>query len=644
MPLWESFKVTELKEECKARDISLTGLKLKQQFIDKLIEYEAAESEQPDIAEQSVAEKTNGAFQEVAKDEPMLDAQPSDTVEDLQDGEIADPDDTTTEEIPLMVENDKNLPNDRPAALKVEDSQGLDDEVEDNHEHAAGTVQPALARETSDMLFPESEQVKVETETTSESQAQPDPADAPTTDAEQELREAAEGPAPSKIVDSVQNQDSDIATTDSESRKRKRRSHTPPPDTQEVAKRAKIQDGSAIPSKRGSRSPSSRRPSQTSNTEQLVEPHEAQSKREVSAEPTNTEAHEDKQSRSRTTSLEREDIVEPALHAATCSVYIKNFKRPINVQTLRSHIQLIAQGSSSVPPNTDPIKFFNINNIRSHVFVSFSNITAASRVRAAMHGTKFPDEPQREPLSADFVPDDKVESWVDREASGSRGSGRNTASRLEVAYKRIDGGMEAVFQEVGPSQYQRPSISATTNNRSSFAQRLPSYTADPTRTAAIASEIHPDRATLVPRSPESRRRSSPARASISQRKSVDKGHGFGDLDDIFSSTQTKPKLYFKLPSQDVIDDRLDMIKDLYSDRGVPGHPGMKRYTFQRERAGEEWVDNGFEFGRGRKGQDRFDGIGGRGRGGFRGRGRGRGGFSGGGGGASGDYYRGRGDG
>jgi len=77
-----------------------------------------------------------------------------------------------------------------------------------------------------------------------------------------------------------------------------------------------------------------------------------------------------------------------------------------------------------------------------------------------------------------------------------------------------------------------------------------------------------------------------------------------------------------------VDERLDMIRALYTDRGVPGDAGMKRYTFEKNGAKEEWVNNGPEFGHGRRGADRLAGIGTRGRGGHRGRGGGRGVFDG----------------
>ncbi len=71
-----------------------------------------------------------------------------------------------------------------------------------------------------------------------------------------------------------------------------------------------------------------------------------------------------------------------------------------------------------------------------------------------------------------------------------------------------------------------------------------------------------------------------------------------------------------------------MFRDLrvpHNEMGRSGDEGMKRYSFQKAKDREEWVDKGPEFGHGRKGQDRLTGVdrpfeGG----GFRGRGRGGG--------------------
>jgi len=666
---WDKYKVAELKEECKSRHISITGLKLKQQYIDKLAEYESS-SQDAAPAEESVAEKTNGAFEEVAKDEkpeeleaaaepvelgnanePKLDQQDSTTNGHNIDGETQD----ATEGIPPAVEADGALPDDRPPALKIEDGQGLAVETEaEAQEDAtmADTTEEAQDIKQDDMLVPQPEQLDPGTDAQPEAEnAENKEEDTTMGEAEEKLMEAQEESAPTPIAIADSTEQAQIAeellsSSAEESRKRKRRSVTPPPDAEEVSKKVKVAHGEAIVRKRVSRSPTPKSPKPQAETAAAADmPGEATTEdvkmeEDVREEPAQAEdgkqeqAEKKTEDRAREESMDKDETVEPAMHAATRSLYMRNFKRPFNVQTFRAHVVTLAQGSSSAAPDKDPIEFFNVNNIRSHAFITFSSISAASRVRAAMHQTRFPDEPQRDPLWIDFVPDEKVQRWVEQETGGSRALGRNSSAKLEVVYNHTDDGVEAVFQEVDMSRPQRPSISTAAKQRSSLPQRQASYSADPTRTAAIASGVHPDRAAIVPQSPRDRRRSSPARQPVPRpQKPRDEGIGFKGLDDLFESTEAKPKLYYKLQPQSVIDERMDMIKDLYSDRGVSGDPGMKRYTFEKDGGREEWVDNGPEFGHGKRGMDRLVGAGGRGRGGFRGRGGGRGFFGG-------DSYRG----
>lgn len=638
MTEWDKYKVAELKEECKSRQISITGLKLKQQYIDKLVEYEASSSHDADPAEESVAEKTNGAFEEVAKDDKPEEPTGPETVAtaqaERQDDTNEDPpsEQDATELIQAAVEEDGALPEDRPAILKAEDVRGLATEAEakvdqDVHIADAGEDEETEDHKEKDVSMPNSEQLAPTDR----------PMGAPTKKLKEVQQEIAAAPiaiADSDSTEQGQERQESKSSGEEESRKRKRRSVTPPPDADEVQKKVKVADGAAVVTKRASRSSSPSSPKPEARSAPAIDIPEAATTTTTTTEDVAMQEDvkqeeappgDDKQEPGeREASTDKDETVEPAMHAATRSLYMRNFKRPLNVQSLRAHIVDIAQGSSSVGPDDAPIKFFNVNNVRSHAFVTFSSIPAASRVRAAMHQTRFPDELQREPLWIDFVPDEKVQTWVEQETGGSRALGRNSSAKLEVVYNHTDDGIEAVFQEVDNTRPQRASIGAPVDQRSSLSQRQASYSADPPRTTTIASGIHPDRAPLVPQSPRDRRRSSPARQAVpTPQKPRDEGIGFQGLDDLFESTQVKPKLYYKLQAQSVIDDRLDRIKDLFPDRGVSGDPGMKRYTFGKDAGREEWVDNGPEFGHGKRGADRLAGVGGRGRGGFRGRGGGR---------------------
>lgn len=71
---WSKLKVTDLKEECKSRGIALTGLKLKQQYIDKLAEHEAAQgaedAEEPDTAQSDLPEEIHAPTPTPAPEPP----------------------------------------------------------------------------------------------------------------------------------------------------------------------------------------------------------------------------------------------------------------------------------------------------------------------------------------------------------------------------------------------------------------------------------------------------------------------------------------------------------------------------------------------------------------------------------------------
>lgn len=623
---WDRLRVVELKEECKSRNISITGLKLKQQYIDKLVEYDST-SQDATLAEESVEDRTDGAFEEVEEKESPETAKSSTNLSSDHDADREQNKEyaqaSAAEDIPIAVERDSVLHLDRSVAPRIEDSQDATIEPEGDMP-MADTVQEARDTKKDDMLIPEPEQVEVSKNSTSdevvETADQREDSNMAETDTHN-LDHVEKEPVPMPIIDEIDTSARDGSTLEDSVRKRKRRSATPTSDSREIQKKAKGEFGDAIITKTLSLSPERKSPG-------LLKESNGRDGAEYTSDI--KQGGEEKfagtqEQQSRPTPVTEDRMTEPAVHAATRSLYMRNFKRPLNVPSLRSHVLAIAQGASSVPHNEDVIQFWHMNNIRSHAFVTFTNISAASRVRMAMHQTRFPDEPQREPLWIDFVPDDKVEGWVEQETGSSRGQ-RNSASKYEVVYNDTREGVEAVFGEVGAARgsLSRPGIKPMGTDRSSLSLRQPSYSTDPSKTSTVTPDVHPDRAALVPHEADDRSRSPPPDPTPRKLPHADQGRGFGALDDLFSYTATKPKLYFKKVSQDTIDNRLYLIQDLYSDRGVSGDPGMKRYTFEKQSGREEWVDNGPEFGHGKRGQDRLVGIGGRGRGGYRGRG-GRGG-------------------
>ena len=606
---WSKLKVAELKEECKARNIPLTGLKLKQQYIDKLAEHEAATSAAatPDERTPQEIEHPFGYVDENAgtvNGEVSTAAEQHDALE-KEDAKGEEQDETGSGEQSVdfePVEEEESLIEAEPTETATQNAQASNDEPKPE---GAAPKQPVPATAQPEPQPPAEDEKG--------SQPKPEPLPVPLNPG---VPSTAFTPA------SMQIHPAELAE---DHRKRKRRSPSPAPTSQEVAlKKARANDGTPIVTER--------EPGTLEKVQQAT--NAAQAKREADglpndgseptvkplepAEPvssgpldaptasipppappaTEEPAKEDTEpKRNRSISIKRS--VAPALHPPTSSLFIRNFKRPLHIPTLKEHLVKLARSRSD--PDSEPVKTFYLDSIRTHAFISFTSTSAASRVRAEMHETRFPDEPQREPLFVDYIPEEKVQEWIDQETGGGFGRGGNNR-RYEVVYNEGPNGVEARLQDADMSK-QRPSI----------PQQRVSVANAPKGPAAGG--VHPDRAAFVPR--EERKLSYPERPA-----KRDAGEtGFKALDELFSFTAAKPKLYYKPVQPEVVDDRLDMIKGLrvgHPDMGRSGDEGMKRYTFEKYKGREDWVDKGPEFGHGQRGQAILRGDRGRGRGGSRG--------------------------
>lgn len=673
---WSKLKVTDLKDECKSRGIPLTGLKLKQQYIDKLEEYEAAQGaenvEEPvvaQVASQEEAHTTSAAAKpEPTTSEPDHQSQTKENPADPNiqvDEPIAhqDLDDTKhlngnkddgTKDEPVQVVESAPRPMSPHEPAQLENPVGLQNEdalAEDAGQPLDGSTAGETIIDNGSLFIPESKPVGEQAETTEQHIVQ----------VSEQIDETEPSPKNNIIVedsamvsDDVSAQDqptqptitsnsghipSDTSTPQSsqipvadlldDQKNRRKRSLTPVPTSEEMSrKKARLsideqstaQKPTASEDTKAATEIAEARDAQAILGKPPVLPSQAAENRDsATAPPHATSANiEMPVDNSRSTSSPRdvseERDVSPAVHPATSSIYIRNLKRPLHIPTLRNHIVSLAK-------SPEPITVFFLDSIRTHAFISFTSITIASRVRTAMHDTRFPDEAMREPLFVDYIPDDKVQSWIDQETGGNSFGGRAGGKRFEVVYEQNgQGEIEAIFQEVGTrnpqASFSRPSITPRT-----------SVDVGRPRLESFSKDIHPDRTALVFNSNSNHHqhdRVPPSRTSA-QSRPTNTGVGFKALDDLFSSTTTKPKLYFKAVPDSVSQDRMDMIRNLrvdHSDMGRSGDEGMKRYSFEPYRGGrEEWVDKGPEFGYGRKGQDRLTGFrGGRGGGGYRGRG------------------------
>lgn len=282
--------------------------------------------------------------------------------------------------------------------------------------------------------------------------------------------------------------------------------------------------------------------------------------------------------------IEDRDI-SPAIHPATSALYIRNFMRPLQPNLLRNHLAALANRSNQ-SPSLDVVTNFFVDSIKSHCLVRFASVSAAARVRTALHDRVWPDEKTRKPLFIDYVPEEKLAKWIEVEQSGSGGR-QQAMKRWEVVYQQEDGGISAYLQEADGNGPSRPSISAAP-----AIQKVP--------TVPKTTDVKPPMAP-VPKG--------------------DPGKGFKALDDLFRSTVAKPKLYFQ-PVPDAISSR--RLDKLAAGRGGGRSDEMRRFTFEDDSI----VDKGPEFGSGWRG-------GARGRGAYSGWSGGRGG--------GGGYRGGRGD-
>ncbi|KAF2862329.1 hypothetical protein K470DRAFT_243379 [Piedraia hortae CBS 480.64] len=261
----------------------------------------------------------------------------------------------------------------------------------------------------------------------------------------------------------------------------------------------------------------------------------------------------------------------PSLHPPTRAIFIRELIRPIQPGLLREYLTKAA-APPGAQPNDKLVESFHLDLLRTHAFVIFTTVHAASRARARLHDTVWPDEPSRKPLWVDFAPESLVSEWIETELSD--GTSRRDAKRYTVVYDTNNGSVTATLKEVqsGSAQAKR--------QPSNFEDHRPETTRRP-------SDFETDRAdTRGMQRPASSRRDSDS---------------FDILDQRFHFTTAKPKLYFQPQPPDIVEHRIQQLRHTVSrdwpqrryDLSNYADGELRRYTFDD---GYKFVDGGPDRG------------------------------------------------
>ncbi|KAL4874718.1 hypothetical protein BJY04DRAFT_233335 [Aspergillus karnatakaensis] len=622
---YASWKVTDLKAELKRRGIPQTGLRVKQQIIDRLVEEDSkGQNRETDEAPAEVEEA------------PAQESQPAEVEAEVEAAPEPEPENEPEREPDMNVPAETEQINQKNHATEDTDATATDVQTEipkpdePRVEEAEPTPPPESAqpeeqsRDSPDAQekdenikpkgnVPDNEVVTEPTEqdertveakppgaASDTKQVEPlDQVDQTPTIAQEDtkLADVAEQVAPAGPISGPSTGLSTPLPAEElveDVRKRKRRSQTPIPNPEEVArKKAKALDSTSSDEKEITIAPSADK-TQAQPDESVPEGTapvgEKQGKKSTPQKQDmrfkglfSSTGREQTRPSSPPADVEMEDAaVEPALHPATAALYIDGLMRPLQPAALKNHLVSVASPPGS-SPNPDLIVDFYLDSIKTHSFARFADVTTAARARNSLHGTVWPNEKNRKSLFVDFIPEEKVQDWIQREedARGRRGP----PPRWEVRYDKNGDEIEAVLEEVDPK------------NAGAHGTRAP---------AAKEFTHPPPRGPRAETQAEGRRPSGPSQPS----RSSHPGQGFKPLDELFKSTTTKPKLYYLPVSRDVADRRLDRFDELLRKGEFPRRGGDETRKISFEDS-DQFIDLGAEFA-------------GRGRGGGRGRGRGGG--------------------
>ncbi|KAJ5689075.1 hypothetical protein N7462_003467 [Penicillium macrosclerotiorum] len=550
---YTSWKVTDLKAELKKRGIPQTGLRLKQQFIDKLTE-EDAKSQSDGAPPEAAAPEKELSHETAVEPVPQVTESPSESQQ--------------------PVESETKVSEKQELSQPEVASKGSSEEVQDRKD-TVDSAKENVPGESEELKAETNASLEESTETTAEP-AEKTPGDAEP--AAVEISQSADIAVPSALQTSEANTELStplpIEEALEDKRKRKRRSQSPVPTPEAIAnKRARAKEENAKDMVKDDQ-PVIHEETQMETAREEQETPGAQMAEASAPVPAKQDARfrglfavepAPPIASSSTQDVVMEDAdVTPALHAATAALYINGLMRPFQPTALRNHLINLAAAPGE-PSNPEVIQEFYLDAIKTHCFVRFGDTAAAARVRSALHGTVWPNESNRKSLWADFIPDEQIQEWISTEEAARNRPGPPV--RWEVRYESTEDGTTAILEESGPGSRSAPS-----RPRESGFTRTPPLGP---RGSVAQAEHRPSNAPPAP----------PSRP----------GQGFKPLDDLFKSTTTKPKLYYLPVPRAVADKRLDQFDDLLNKGPFPRRGGdeMRRITFEDE---DFFVDVGPEYG------------------------------------------------